>query len=351
MRSRRLDAAKGSATDVPLEAARLAATTGADAIEILTAALAALPPHMTVERALKALAQKATSLSRLATQGAPELARMAASLPPELEFDSELARVRPDIRDHELRGRLLFRDIVGRKNFFQVAAWAIAGIDLSKRDAQLLEQLGVNTQLLDPHIWPLAVARRIAAQGSPLARVLAGGCAAMFTRNITAEPVATFMRFLDEVQAAIDRGTSPEAFVKAQVRRGRRIAGFGRPVLGPDERVPHAMRMLRRYGRARARSVRLALAVERALREAKGLVLNSAGLQGAVMRELGFSPDGAAAFCALYFTLPLLAHYAFMRERLAASTETHRAARNSRSESGVRPPRKRSRLRRTAATP
>jgi hypothetical protein len=289
--------------------------TGAAPAEVIAAALASLPPKATVARLMAELRRIEPELRRLAEHGAPELARKAATLEASLEFEPELARVRPELRDHEIRGRLLFRELGKGRSFFQVAAWSIAGLDLDARDARLLEQLGVNTQLLDPHIWPLAVARRIASFGGPTVRSLVGGMAALFTPNITIEPVASFMRFLDEVDAAVRGGSSVERVVASELRRHRRIAGFGRPVLGPDERVPHALRLAKRLGRAGGPSVLLARAVEEELRRAKGLRINSAGLQGAIMRDIGFAPDAAAAFCALYFVVPLLAQHAFVVER------------------------------------
>jgi hypothetical protein len=294
--------------------AELAAATGAAPAELIAAALASMPAT-TVREAIVALHRLQPTLERLAKDGAPELARRPAKLGARLEFEPELARVRPDLRDHEIRGKRLFRDLVGHKSFFRGSAWSIEGVELSARDAQLLEQLGVNTQLLDPHIWPLAVARRIASHGGPLARSLIGGVAALFTPNITIEPVAAFMRFLGEVQFALDGGVSVETFMADQLHRGRRIAGFGRPVLGPDERVPHALRLANRYRRGTGKSVRLAQAVERELRHSKGLVINSAGIQAAIMRDIGFTPDAAAAFCAIYFVVPLLAQHAFVVER------------------------------------
>ncbi len=266
---------------------------------------------------MSALERLKPALERLLAGGSGTVARRPARLEARLVFEPELARVRPDISDHEIRGKLLFGEIVGRRSFFQVAAWSIAGLELSARDARLLEHLGVNTQLLDPHIWPLAVARRIAARDGPLARSVIGGIAALFTPNITIEPVAAFMRFLDEVQAAAGSGAPIEVFVGGVLHAGRRIAGFGRPVLGPDERVPHALRLAKRHGRGNGKSVRLALAVEREMLRSKGLVLNSAGLQGAIMRDMGFTPDAAAVFCALYFFIPILAQHAFVAERVS----------------------------------
>ncbi|HEY1692776.1 MAG TPA: citrate/2-methylcitrate synthase [Polyangiaceae bacterium] len=297
-----------------MENARLARVTGAEPTEMLAAALATLGAS-SIDDALDRLTELRKDLTRLAIRDARRDARRPAPLPAGMVYEPELARARPDRKDHEIRGRLLYGELLGRHTFFQVAAWSIAGLRLSRRDATLLEHLGVNTQLLDPRIWPLAVTRRIARRGAPLARSLVGGIAALFTPNITVEPVAAFMRILDEAQAAVDGGTPVAAFVEARLRAGRRFAGFGRPVLGPDERVPHALRLARRFGRGSGASVRLALAIERALRESKGLAVNSAGIQGAIMRDMGFAPAGAAAFCALYFVVPLLAHHAFVVER------------------------------------
>ncbi|MDP9037031.1 MAG: hypothetical protein M3O50_19715 [Myxococcota bacterium] len=48
-------------------------------------------------------------------------------------------------------------------------------------------------------------------------------------------------------------------------------------------------------------SLALAPVAEQALRARKGLAMDSAGVPGAVMRDMGFLPDAAAAFCTLYF--------------------------------------------------
>jgi hypothetical protein len=56
----------------------------------------------------------------------------------------------------------------------------------------------------------------------------------------------------------------------------------------------------------------------------KGLKVNSAGYQAALLRDLGFSPDAAAAFCVLYFIVPVLAHAVYPAERRAAAGASKR---------------------------
>jgi hypothetical protein len=298
-----------------LENVRLAAACGADAPMTLTVALASAG---VLDRAAATamLVDHAAEID-LAVAVAAAQARAPAPLEPELLFEPELARIRPDVGDHEIRGRLLFRDLLGKRSFFQVAAWAIAGLELSQSDAELLEQLGINTQLADPHIWPLAVTRRIAARGGGLAHALVGGIASLCTQNLAVQPVGGFMRFLDRIEQSLQIETLEDALAKVLARR-ERIPGFGRPVLGPDERVPQVEALADEYGRSAGASFRLAHAINTVLFQKKGLRINSAGLQGAIMRDLGFSAGAAVSFCVLYFVVPVLAHVVYAEEHTSA---------------------------------
>lgn len=97
-----------------------------------------------------------------------------------------------------------------------------------------------------------------------------------------------------------------ESVVLEALDRRERIPGVGRPVLRGDERVPPMLEAIRRNGRSDGVSVTLTLAVDQELARWKGLRLNSAGLCGAVMRDIGFSSDATAAFCLIYFLIPVL---------------------------------------------
>ncbi len=54
----------------------------------------------------------------------------------------------------------------------------------------------------------------------------------------------------------------------------------------------------------------MATQIDSAVAKLKGLRVNSAGYCGALQRDLGFAPDAAAAFCLIYFVVPLLTHAA-----------------------------------------
>lgn len=297
--------------DKVLENVRLAAGCGASPAMLLTVALASMGDG-SIDEVLDRVLRLRASIVRIAGD-TPRPHTALAELEPELESEPPVARMRLDVEDHELRGRLVFKELLSKKSFMQVAALAIGNLELSDSDAELLDHEGVLTQLSDPRIWPLTVTRRIAASGGSLAESVVAGLATLCTEQMTVLPVAGFMRYLDRLDALVQGGRSVGAAVAETIGRGERVPGIGRPVLKSDERVPPKLDLARRYGRAEGRSMTLAMQLDREVEARKGLRVNSAGFQGALLRDMGFSPDAASAFCLIYFMVPLLTHAASAR--------------------------------------
>ncbi len=286
---------------------------GVDAAMALTVALAAAAPG-SVREGAELLASLAPALAALEARE-PKLPTRLAELEPELRIEPEIAKIRPDVGDHEIRGRLVFRDLVGKRSFFQVAALAIGGVELSASDAELLEQLGVNTQLADARIWPLTVVRRVAARRGMTYGVLAGTAVAL-NPNMGPRPVGGFMLALDRLEAGLAHGRSVASQLEDAFARRERIPGVGRPVLGPDERNAQIVALARAHGRDAGPSWKLASEVDAVFAARKKQRVNSAGLQGAIMRDMGFSPAAGTAFCMLYFFVQILAQAVAAEEHL-----------------------------------
>ena len=268
----------------------------------------------TPEEAFAVIEERRNQLQEI-MRGPRHLDRLE-DLEPELRYEPELAAMALHEQDHEVRGRRVFGDLLGSMSFIQVAAFEIAGLELSDSDAELLGKVGVLTQLADRRIWPLSVTRRIAAHGGGLARSLVGGVASFCTDRMAVLPVAGFMRFLDRVDAQKRGGREVGDIVDEMHASGEKVLGIGRPALGHDERVAPQMELNRKYGRDSGASIQLALEIDQHLK--KGLRVNSAGFHGALSRDLGFSPDAAAAFSVLYFLVPVLAHAVYPLERARA---------------------------------
>src|SRR5438309_5694929 len=103
--------------DPVLDNLRLALASGADPAMLLSVALASMAPR-TMEEAFDQLDDKKAAILALVSAGPGEQARRPAALEPHLSVEPELGRMRPDLGDHEVRGRLLFRDLLGRTSFF-----------------------------------------------------------------------------------------------------------------------------------------------------------------------------------------------------------------------------------------
>lgn len=289
-----------------LENVRLAVGCGARGAQLLTVALGSMG-DVSSEHALDRLARLREDILRLEGQ-TPVPHRELAELEPALAREPPVARMRLDVGDHELRGKLVFGELLGKKSFMQVVARSIAGVELTASDGRLLDDIGVLAQLSDPRIWPLTVTRRIAKGGGSLAQAVTAGLATLCTPYMTGLPAAAFMRVLDRVEPKVLAGHSVESAVGELLESGERLGGVGRPVLRGDERVAPMLEMARRHGRYDGRSVTLAREVDAELAKRKGLHVNSAGFCGAILRDLGFAPDAAAAFCLVYFLVPLLTH-------------------------------------------
>lgn len=189
-----------------LENVRLAAGCGAGPTMLLTVALAS-SGAVSIDEALDRLNRLRGHIAKLEKETQRPHA-VLAELEPELLEQPPVARMRLDIGDHELRGRLVFGELLGRKSFMQAAALAVAGVGISESDGKLLDDIGVLAQLADPRIWPLTVARRISANGGSLAEAVTAGVASLCTEQMTGMPSAGMMRFLERVEQAVARGES-----------------------------------------------------------------------------------------------------------------------------------------------
>lgn len=304
--------------DPVAENVRLAVACGAEPAAALAVALVTARPR-SADEAFALLDERRDELRRLIAEPTP--LRQLAPVEPEIDFQPPPARLRLDIGDHELRGRLLFGDILNKKSFLQATAWLVAGLDLSPSDADLLGQAGVMMFYADPQIWPFAVARRAAVHGAGLAGSLIAALATVCTPNLAAEAIAGFQAFLDRVDAEVASGRTVEEVVAGLIAARERIPGVRRPVTDSDERVPHLLATLERYGRADGPSVRLMHRLGAAFEAQKGLRLNVAAPMGAMFRDLGFTPRATAAFTMTYFIVPLAANVAFVDERALLGEE------------------------------
>lgn len=236
-------------------------------------------------------------------------------LPPEMQYAPDLGGLDVARQDHRLRDRYVFADLVGERTFFQAAIYAITGVELPARHAELLEQVGVVNLTVDGRVWPLAATRRIAARGGGYAAAVIAGVSMMGSPLLAGAAAADCARFLQRARIAVEDGGTVEAVVVDLLSRRERVMGFGRPVIGSDERVPVMEELLRRYQRDDLPYVGLLRAAEQAFFSYRGLRTTAAAWAAAILSDFGFSPDAVHAVSNFWVTTCVFAQGLYSGER------------------------------------
>ena len=201
-------------------------------------------------------------------------------------------------RDHILRGRSLFRHLIGSTSFWNLWSLALGGPKLSRSDELVLDALAVSSSAADPRLPPMKVIRLLGSYGGVMAAV-AGGLAYQEEASIGTWTAGAAARDLADLATAMaevpDGGSGPPGEAVALVldswrALGRRPAGFGVPARNVDERVVGLRPCLQALGRCEAPFWRLAEEVERCLTKRRPAPLNIAGAAAAACLDLGFKP-------------------------------------------------------------
>lgn len=238
-----------------------------------------------------------------------------AKLPPELHYTPELGFLDRARNDHALRERWLFAEIVGRRSWFQTTVYAITGLELEPRDAEFLEQVGIVNLTVDARAWPMAVTRRVAARGREVGPALVAGFAMLGSGMLAGRAAGDCARFLHRADLHEREGGSIAALVEQTLARRERVMGFGRPVVGPDERGPIMADLLVRYGRDQQRFVSLLRVVEQAFDAQRGLRTTAAAWAAAILSDYGMDPDQVEAVSNAWVAVNVFAQAAFSQQR------------------------------------
>lgn len=258
----------------------------------VVSALASIRPG-TIGETIDWLTEHRAALEHAYERGKTEPLRLA-EVPREMHYEPDLGYMDRSARVHYIRGRSLFKELT-KRSFYQSAIFSMTGIDLRERDCELLDYLGTVNLLVDRHVWPMAATRRVAARGGGYSAAVVTGFAMMGSPMLAGEAAAGCARFLQRAQAEVQAGGSVKAFVERILRDGERVMGFGRPVVGPDERVPFMADALERAGRLDLPFVRLLREADLAFFGAKGLRSTSAAWAAAALSDFGMNPEQVLA--------------------------------------------------------
>jgi hypothetical protein len=188
------------------------------------------------------------------------------------------------------RGHDLHRDLKDM-DWISLYLFSITGRRFSAQEVELLQAVWTYTSYPDVRLWNNRVVGLAGSARSTGNLALSGGLAvseaAIYGRGIDIRAID----FLQRTQKAVAAGGSLEACVHDEMAQHRSIAGYGRPLISGDERIPHLLTLMEKLGWEQGPHQRLAWELDRWLQQSRWQKrINYAGIVAAIGADLGFSP-------------------------------------------------------------
>jgi len=196
--------------------------------------------------------------------------------------------------------------------FVHYTLFCVTGRTFEAAQAEVLEQLWVATGYPDARIWCNRIAGYLGS-----ARVDPGLAlsAALAASNSSAYGFGA-MRVAYQVQAGMPQcRQARRAWLDAELAERRILPGYGRPIVGHDERIAVALQSLVRAGLRAGPALQRAFWLDRCLRAEKGIEINIAAIWAAIAIDFGIQQDEYESFMLLMFSPGYMAVYAEQRAR------------------------------------
>ncbi len=198
------------------------------------------------------------------------------------------------VRGHDLH------EMAVDKRWFDLFLLSLTGRQFAEHEIDLLEALWTYTSYPDPRIWNNRVA---ALAGSSRASAALGIGAAIAVTDADIYGLGPCLAAFDFIGAHVD---APDeellAAATTQLRRERRLGGYGRPLTADDERIAPTMAKARRLGLADGPHVRTAFRIESLLESGRWRMrMNYAALCSAIHLDIGLTRDDYECILATIF--------------------------------------------------
>jgi citrate synthase len=216
-----------------------------------------------------------------------------------------------------VRGCDLANDLMGHVTFTELAFLLVRGRMPTEGETRLLDAVLVS--LADHGLTPTVLAARLTYTGAPESLQGAVAAGLLGAGTVFLGVVEDTAAFLDAILRDLGPNASDGALrdgarraVRAAVDEARRVPGLGHPIHKvQDPRTPRIYAIAEET-RQLGPHLRLLEFVSEAHREAtrKALPINGAGVAGAALADLGFSPEVVRGFALLARTAGIVGHLA-----------------------------------------
>ncbi len=207
-----------------------------------------------------------------------------------------------------LRGKDIFEQL-SEMGWFEYFIFGVTGktFKTSKTFVKLVEGMWATTSFPDVRLWNNRVCALAGTSRSTGALALASGLAVSEATVYGLKPIKGAMDFFLRLKAAIDQGDTLESVVMREVKKYRGVCGYGRPLVDKDERIEPILDFTRRAGAKEGEYLKLAFEVETFFKSTRYKYrLNAAGLDGAIMADMGLTLENYYYLSILCFVAGML---------------------------------------------
>ena len=206
-----------------------------------------------------------------------------------------------------LRGKNLLKDFK-ENSWMQVLLYGITGRMYSKRQCELFEGIwSICTSYPEPRVWNNRVAALAATARSTGSLGVSAGIAVSEATIYGQGPMVWVMSFLQRAMQKYSNGQTLNQIIEDELKKYKRIYGFGRPVVKGDERIKPLMDLVISLGFENGKHVQLLNKIREKLSgEPWNLEMNVAALDAALCADQNFSVREFYYFMSLSFSAGII---------------------------------------------
>ena len=213
-----------------------------------------------------------------------------------------------------MRGKDIHHELTSL-DWFRVNLFSITGREFSDNQIRLLNFFWVATSYPDPSIWPNHVASLAGTSRTTVSLAMMAGMAISEASIYGRKPERKALDFFYRAQAKIEAGESLDHILQKELNERGVIYGYGRPLAKIDERIPHTIKLVEELGLDKGKHYQLALEIFKYLKENKGLSMNIAAVNTALVADIGLTTEEYQQFLTPCFVTGMAPCYIEARDK------------------------------------
>ncbi len=176
-------------------------------------------------------------------------------------------------------------------SWFELFLYGITGREFSPAELKLLNYFWISTSYPDKSIWPNHITALAGSSRSTAILGLSVGLAAFEATIYAGKPVKVGIDFFIRLAKSIEDGITLINFVEKEMAEHKIIYGYGRPLAGTDERIPHVMTYANELKLSSGKHFKLALELQKIMKVKKNLNMNIVAVYASLAADMGFSAE------------------------------------------------------------